>query len=339
MFDGVVLSGGAMKGIGQLGALHFHFSKGNLNCAEIFAGTSIGSAGAMLLSLDYTPFEIFSEIIDQKFVDMTDPHILEFPSMWGVYDMNIFISNLERMVRAKVGSILTLEDHYKYTKKELIIIVHNVDTMEEEIFDWKTHPKCPITEAVRMSCNLPNIFQKIKYNGHYYADGGISNNYALSYIEKRYKYTKRLLGITVSGFDSDGNKDSYYAYNYKIFLAISRKMQELQNVGIQEKAHSIELFVKNMDSHILEIDENDKQLFLEIIRKIQDKERFSYCNKTHSIELHFENVSAINFEMTEDEKKILFKTGFEQAKKMYKEYCDKRALLKNYKIKDGWEFE
>ena len=67
MFDAIVLSGGAMKGIGQLGALHFHFAKGNLNNAQIFAGTSIGSAGALLLSLDYTPFEIFSEIIDQTY--------------------------------------------------------------------------------------------------------------------------------------------------------------------------------------------------------------------------------------------------------------------------------
>lgn len=53
MADTIVLSGGGIKGIGQLGALHYCREKGYLDMLRVntLAGTSIGSIICLLLCL------------------------------------------------------------------------------------------------------------------------------------------------------------------------------------------------------------------------------------------------------------------------------------------------
>ena len=55
----LVLSGGGLKGIAILGLLQKLYKTGKLNNFDKFIGTSVGSIISLLLSIGYTPLEIY----------------------------------------------------------------------------------------------------------------------------------------------------------------------------------------------------------------------------------------------------------------------------------------
>lgn len=201
-YNAVVISGGGIKGISSLGALHYEYEKGKYDPdhTKIYAGTSIGAVISLLLVCGYKPMEIFTELYKmENFFDVGS-----FYSIWdafkhmGLMSISSFTNKIETLVKSKMGDIPTLLELKKRTGKTLVVTGANITKTKCEYYTHKTRPRLGCVDAVKMSSNLPLIFQRIKYDDCYIADGGMIDNFPLKYIDDK---KMKILGIVTTGME------------------------------------------------------------------------------------------------------------------------------------------
>lgn len=213
-FDVVCLSGGGTKAIGHLGALHYYHEKGQLDLgpdgAKDFPGTSAGSIINLLLIAGYAPIEILSEVygINNFFAGGTGgaSNIWDLISNYGFLSIDPPMKLVEKMVGKKLGKIPTLWELYKLTGKRLISPAVNISKKPRPVLIYITpesHPNMRCTDVAKLSSKLPLIFQRVQYNGEYYEDGGLGDNFPLEAVDIR---GKNVLGVIVTGSDMGGNE-------------------------------------------------------------------------------------------------------------------------------------
>ena len=71
--------------------------------------------------------------------------------------------------------------------KELYLTGTNLTNGGLKVFSADTDPEMPIWLALRITMSFPGGFVPVKYKGHYYADGGIADNYPMSIFDA-YKF-------------------------------------------------------------------------------------------------------------------------------------------------------
>ena len=81
--------------------------------------------------------------------------------------------------------------------------------MEIDFFDYIISPDCKIIDALIMSISIPLLFNPIKYNNQYYVDGGLIDNYPITYFENERKETLGILvsSNTINRFDINNIED------------------------------------------------------------------------------------------------------------------------------------
>jgi predicted acylesterase/phospholipase RssA len=187
-FDTVVLSGGGIKGIGTLGAVHYLSKQGYLKHARTFIGSSAGAIVAACLAMNLNSRQVFDE------------HILPFR-----WKHDIDLSLLDRGYGVDTGAALdawmaslfpkdlTFEQLRKQYGSTLIVTVTNLNTRHAEYFCPATTPDVSILKALRMSCSVPLYFAAVEHDEKLYVDGGISDNFP---VEHAYEVgSKKVLGI------------------------------------------------------------------------------------------------------------------------------------------------
>lgn len=185
-YDTLVLSGGGVKGIMHLGLLYsFHQKKGDdfMKNIKRYYGTSVGSIVCLLLSIGYSPLEIFVELCKSK-VNPTDSiNIPNFFINFGFCSSASLFTEISNLVFRKFNYIPNMKELYQLTGKELFIVTHNLNENKIVYLHHSTHETLNCIEALRMSCNIPIIFEKILYNDCYYIDGAfsINGNFPVSY--------------------------------------------------------------------------------------------------------------------------------------------------------------
>lgn len=219
MFDSIVLSGGGIKGFTELGALHFFFENEEINLDSIkeLAGTSVGSAICLLLNCGFLPHDIHTIFSEKTNFILPDENSNIF-NIWnktGLISVSSVINNIKNLIIEKIGSVPTFNELYQKSKKILYITGSNLDTMRGVVFSYKTTPELSVLEAVKMSCNLPFIFQKIMYNNEYITDGGITNNFPYNLISNRCNKT---LGIALTNCQIKLSSKSYIGYIFRLIL-------------------------------------------------------------------------------------------------------------------------
>ena len=68
-------------------------------------------------------------------------------------------------------------DHFKLTGKKLTMIGTNFSKACETVFNYETYPLMSVITAIRISCSIPVIFEPVLFEGDYYIDGGLINNF------------------------------------------------------------------------------------------------------------------------------------------------------------------
>lgn len=212
-FDAIVLAGGGLKGFVTLGALHYYHEHGLYLPEQVkeYAGTSMGAAICLLLICGYTPKEIFTEFykIENFFDSSHVDDIWGIVKNMGLMSVNQISSILETLVYKKMECIPTLEKLRMMTGKSLFICGSNISRFTEEKYSPDTHPNLSCINAVKMSCNLPLIFQQLIYKGSYTVDGGLVNNYPWDYISSE---RKNILGVVTKEkikYDTELTKIEY----------------------------------------------------------------------------------------------------------------------------------
>jgi len=263
----LVLSGGGSKGLAVLGALHYIYEQKGLQDITDYWATSVGSVISLLLLIGMTPMEIFHEFfIMESFVNSSELNISSIIDDGAFCPIHIFGNKIKTIISKKLGenSDPTFRDlHNRYNSKKLYIIGANTTKMCCECFSVDTHPEMKIIDAVEISCDLPYIFTKKKYNGCEYVDGGFINNYPINLADNG---VDECLGICVTASTTNiktAEKD-YLGWIYRLLYLPVMELHRERISRISEKVMHIELVVNNISMFEMNPDNHKKiNLFAE----------------------------------------------------------------------------
>ena len=224
MYNYLCLSGGGTKTICTIGALQALYEKNLLNDVHTYIGSSAGAILGFLLSIGYTPKEIFDYQLDIDFNTLFNVKVTDFFNNYGLDNGRYFMHEVKKAVRKKkVRTALTFEDHFKETKKKLIVTGTCLTTRSVEYFDYTSHPKMKIIDALRISTSIPILFEYVTYDNKVYIDGGILDNLPMH----KYQGKKNVIGIDIKNETcSVGSIQSYIA---SIILCMQSQIQILKN--------------------------------------------------------------------------------------------------------------
>ena len=228
-FDTLCVGGGSIRGLCELGALHYLYTENVLtyNSLKTFIGTSAGAMIVLLLSVGYTPMEIFTQIMKiENWMKFEPLDILNIQKHGGLLDIKYIIQHLELMIKRKMHFIPTLNELHLRTGKRLVVCVVNASRKREEMMDYRTEPDLLCTEAVAMSCSMPVVFKRIEYKDCYYIDGAVTNNFPIDYAVK---VGERVLGMCVESENRNENfEDSFFSYMYATMTLSTSTIQRMK---------------------------------------------------------------------------------------------------------------
>ena len=248
MYDGLVISAGAIKGFLILGFLDHT----NISNIKYFSGCSVGSYICMLLSIGYTPLEIITYLcvndISQLFKDLNPLMLKDY---YGMVNIDLMLEYIETMIKYKIGYIPTFKQLYQEFDKILICPAYNISDNKKEYLSIDTHPDMPISTGCILSSNVPFLFSKAEYNGKCYIDGATFDSFPL---DKLVEYTDKenikcnILGVTLQ--DKKEEKiDSFTSYIKTIVSCLTSKKYNLrEDVTIKTLSFNYEMLDFNVDT-------------------------------------------------------------------------------------------
>ena len=232
----LVVSGGSTKGLIGLGALQYAQDNFFLNNIKTFIGTSVGSMIVYLIAIGYTPIEIMIYICTHQLIEKIQHfNVMAMINGSGASSFTNIQEQLELMTIEKIGRYITLGDLKEMYGKTFICATYNATKGHIEYLTPDTHPKLPCITAIRMSSNLPFIFDKFNYMGSHYLDGGLGDNFPIHYNDKE---GEKILGINIlpeeeGGINYEGEMD-IIEYVYKLYFI---PMLELIRLRCKNASH------------------------------------------------------------------------------------------------------
>jgi predicted acylesterase/phospholipase RssA len=208
-YDTLVISGSSAKCLCVLGSLQYAFDNSYLENIKTYIGTSSGGILCYLLAIGYTPIEIIVYVCTHRFLEkMVHFNVMGMIHGIGATTFAHIQEEIEKMTISKMGYLPTMKDIHTKLNKKLILATHNLTKNITEYLSHETYPDLPCITGLRMSANLPLIFEKYTYNDSFYVDGGLSDNFPIDIAEK---YGNKIFGIYV-----DQNDDNYDFKNIDI---------------------------------------------------------------------------------------------------------------------------
>tara|TARA_A100001015_G_scaffold221287_1_gene249000 strand:+ start:3286 stop:4122 length:837 start_codon:yes stop_codon:yes gene_type:complete len=187
MYNKLVLSGGAKRGILTLGSLEYIYQTHPefIEHIQTFIGTSIGAIICYLLIIGYKPTKIIAYLLTNDFFNKFKTiDLVKLTNCDGSYSWNIVGKYIKDMTMLISNKLYTMKELYDTFNKELVCITYNYSKQCEEILSYKTHPDLACIDALCMSSSIPLFFPRCKYNGEYYLDGGLSNNFPINLLNE-----------------------------------------------------------------------------------------------------------------------------------------------------------
>jgi NTE family protein len=126
----------------------------------------------------------------------------------------------------KIGRYVTLGELSKIYNKKLICVTYNMTEQKTEYLSSDNYSELPCLVAIRMSSNIPLVFQPFKYMGNYYIDGGITDNFP---IMKAQTMGEKIIGILLLNKDPpDHPKNEMIEYIFGILTILVRQITQFQ---------------------------------------------------------------------------------------------------------------
>lgn len=236
MYEIIVLSGGGVKGISTLGALQYLFDNKKLNHDDIkyYIGTSVGSIISLLLTIGYMPIEIVVYLCTNNILENFKVNkISDIFEGNGLYNFDNVKNVCEKMILNKLDFIPTLKELKELSGKELTICTYNLTKHKREYINYSNYPDLSCLDAIRMSSNIPFIFNDFVYNNNEYIDGGIIDNFPITILKEHRFLNKKAIGINLhySKLNVNNDNDNYIVKQidkfYNIIMASSRENKEI----------------------------------------------------------------------------------------------------------------
>lgn len=242
-YETLVISGGSIKGFSALGVLQSLFDTNTTEFSH-YIGTSVGGIINYLLCIGFTPIEIVISITNTTLLaDLSIFNIANIMSGQGVTKWNIIHEFLEKLTINKIGYLPTLLKIHENFNKKLTLCTYNNTKKEMQVLNYETFPDLPCLIAIRMSCNLPLIFDRFKYMNSYYLDGGLIDNFPVHLVKD-----EKALCINLSTHKTMNTDDNFrfLDYIYDIICIPMNETAKLKNQKIKKSCHVINLNIQNV---------------------------------------------------------------------------------------------
>ena len=211
--------GGGVLGCAHVGALRALSDIGGLKNITHVVGTSVGSIIAAAISccadIDYIE-ETFFNLDLQTFKDGSPcclGNVFRLITKgsnkrkgYGWYKGDVIENFAGKMLKDLTGNenITFLEAFLKYGIR-LTIVYFSVNYNKTRYADYKTSPSLQIKKAVRMSSAIPVFYssvwqERIGKSKEVFADGGITDNYALHVLKEQGCSLKNILGFKLCSY-------------------------------------------------------------------------------------------------------------------------------------------
>lgn len=145
---------------------------------------SVGTIFSLIFLMGYSFIEMLEEVLTKKFDTLKNIKIMNFVNKYGLDSGDLLMKWIESlMIRKNVDINITLYDFFEKTKVDFQIIATNLNKYCYKKFNYIDTPNVKVLDAIRMSISIPFIFTTNKFEGDYYVDGGISENYSIRMFE------------------------------------------------------------------------------------------------------------------------------------------------------------
>lgn len=258
-YNTIVISGGALKGFAILGSLQYLVDQKKLENINKFIATSVGSIISYLIIIGYTPIEIMVHLCKNDWLDkLANFDILNAINGCGAISFSIITDLLEKMTIEKIGKILTMKDLLVKFNKQLICCTYNYSKKCHEFINPHDNPDIPCLIALRMTSNLPILFEPFYYESCYYIDGALLYNFPGFYIN-----IEKDIAIGIKFKKNIGETTNYTGKNffnflYELLIIPSISLEEFMNKKYIDKIDIIEINLNNFQSLNFNITKNDR---------------------------------------------------------------------------------
>lgn len=259
--DTLILSGGSIKGVCQLGGLKYCVDHGiiDLNLINCFIGTSVGSIIACFLSLGISIDHIFDFVINLDMAKISDLDFGKLICDLGLNDGLVIENFIEEVLKKKTQvSRITFKKLYELFNKELIITGCSVKS-GLKTFSYVETPDMSVSLAIRISISIPILLTPVCHEGELWIDGGFPDHYPYELV-KDPESTIGFIVIEKHSSKEITNIEEYLAALYGIF---NNKIYELiNNKFINHKNTIIISLEPSISNYLIEADrEERKKLF------------------------------------------------------------------------------
>ena len=183
-----MVSGGGVKGLASLGAVHALAGLGYLRHVRLFAGTSVGSLVCAALAIGKTPKEILAAFASYAY----EPDY-NFAGLYTSFGLDSG-KNLLAWIRSVLGRDYTFSEILRKHDKRLVVCASNVSKGRAVYFSPESHPDMDVATAIRMSCSVPLYFAAVRHDGDVFADGCMVDNFPLDWVLGEGR-ARRALGV------------------------------------------------------------------------------------------------------------------------------------------------
>jgi len=318
-YDTLVISGGALKGFAILGCLQCLVDQNKLSGVHKYIGTSIGAIIGYLLCIGYTPIEIMVYLAKSNLMErLAKFDVLQAMHNHGAVSFSIINEVLEKMTIEKIGRLITLGELRDRFGKTLICCTFNLSSQEQEFKTSDDHPEMPCLVALRMSSNLPVLFEPFLYEHSYYVDGCVISTFPIFRVDMDKDVP---LGIRFRRSSSSSATTTTITSTTPL-VASPTTSTTPPTPTEKEKEESSDPPPPPLEEKKKEkVDYAGKSLmmFLYDIMVIpssflQDLMNKEYYDKCHIIELDPDGMSSLNFNMNMNTRLEMFSSGYETAK-------------------------
>jgi predicted acylesterase/phospholipase RssA len=182
----LVLSGGAFKGVGILGAVQCVYEMYTADRVSHFIGTSVGAIIGYLLCIGMSPLEIVHAFVESDIARVLSTEV-KMEKIWSnsaLLEFEHILEVLELLTLRKHGRLFTLEDLWVELGKDLGCVTYNYSRQHTMLLHHTTTPTLSCLTAIRMSSSIPYVFDKCVHEGDIYLDGAVTDNFPMRFALK-----------------------------------------------------------------------------------------------------------------------------------------------------------
>lgn len=180
----LVLSGGGVKGLAYIGVLKKMEETGLLGEINLFCGCSIGAFACLLIILGFKSKTLEEVLTFYNMEKLSTPRLSNIINKMCLDDGKEMSSFIKSFIKnSGHDENITLKELYVKTGKILAVSATEIMKKKNRMISFIDFPDLKVELAVRISMNIPLVFQNIEYMGSLYCDGYISCNFPCEYID------------------------------------------------------------------------------------------------------------------------------------------------------------